>query len=100
MFRRKLTALDYHNPDGFDNTGKEAKCEGALKCDSVIVLTWSWVTCLLNSIPVTNPKIIIKKNCKTSAELYYLSVRTVHEMFNNHVARHGAISFPIKLPRR
>lgn len=25
MFRRKLTALDYHNPDGFDNTGKKAK---------------------------------------------------------------------------
>lgn len=38
MFRRKLTALDYHNPDGFDNTGKKnkTKCEGALKCDSVI----------------------------------------------------------------
>lgn len=32
MFRRKLTALDYHNPDGFDNTGKKTKCEGALKC--------------------------------------------------------------------
>lgn len=36
MFRRKLTALDYHNPEGFDNTGKETKREGALKCDSVI----------------------------------------------------------------
>lgn len=23
MFRRKLTALDYHNPNGFDCTGKE-----------------------------------------------------------------------------
>lgn len=22
MFRRKLTALDYHNPSGFDCTGK------------------------------------------------------------------------------
>lgn len=36
MFRRKLTALDYHNPDGFDNTGKKTKCAGALKCVSVI----------------------------------------------------------------
>lgn len=23
MFRRKLTALDYHNPNGFDCTGKK-----------------------------------------------------------------------------
>lgn len=35
MFRRKLSALDYHNPEGFDNKGKK-QCEGAPKCDSVI----------------------------------------------------------------
>lgn len=23
MFRRKLTALDYHNPSGFDHAGKD-----------------------------------------------------------------------------
>lgn len=37
MFRRKLSALDYHNPDGFDNKGKKTERKGAfLKCDSVI----------------------------------------------------------------
>ena len=32
MFRRKLTALDYHNPDAFDCTGEKKILKDSLTC--------------------------------------------------------------------
>lgn len=48
MFRRKLTALDYHNPDGFDCTGERNNAEEVSGSGFLVnppPPTWSRLTC-------------------------------------------------------
>lgn len=47
MFRRKLTALDYHNPDEFDCTGERNNAEEVSGSGFLVTPppTWSRLTC-------------------------------------------------------